>query len=115
MVISQVQAMNGHYEYHSNDTHMSFLPIAHTFERFVTWVCIYKGANIHYTKYPITEIFKDFAEIRPTTIPMVPRLLNKFYPVFKGLYEKEGNHKKMKAMFGGRLRMFVTGSAPVSP
>lgn len=45
---------------------------------------------------------------------MVPRLLNKFYPVFKGLYEKEGNHNKMKAMFGGRLRKIVTGSAPVA-
>ena len=33
-------------------------------------------------------LLASFAEIKPTTIPMVPRLLNKFYPVFKGIYEK---------------------------
>jgi len=31
---------------------------------------------------------KDLATIRPTTIPIVPRLLNKFYPLMKGLAEK---------------------------
>ena len=53
--------------------------------------------------------------IKPTVIPLVPRLLNKFYPVCKGIYEKEGSYAKVKGMFGGRLRMFVTGSAPVAP
>ena len=31
------------------------------------------------------------------------------------MYEKDGHNKKMKAMFGGRMRLMVTGSAPVSP
>lgn len=67
---------------------MSFLPIAHTFERFVTWVILHYGANIRYSQFPIVEIPKDFARAKPTTIPMVPRLLNKFYPLCKGIYEK---------------------------
>jgi len=41
--------------------------------------------------------------------------LNKFYPLLKGLSDKEGNFDKVKAVFGGRLRCFVTGSAPVAP
>jgi long-subunit acyl-CoA synthetase (AMP-forming) len=41
--------------------------------------------------------------------------LNKFYPVLKALYEKEGNYNKIRAMFGGRLKIMVTGSAPVAP
>ena len=46
---------------------------------------------------------------------MVPRLLNKFYPVMKEMYEKDGNYERAKNMFGGRVRIMVTGSAPVSP
>lgn len=48
-------------------------------------------------------------------MPIVPRLLNKFYPVCKAIYEKEGSYAKIKGMFGGKLRMMITGSAPVSP
>jgi long-chain acyl-CoA synthetase len=33
----------------------------------------------------------------------------------KGLYEKEGNYNKVRAIFGGRLKLIVTGSAPVAP
>ena len=72
------------------------------------------GANIRYAKYPVTEITKDLAEIRPTVLPLVPRLLNRFYPLLKGLVEKEGNFDKVRMMFGGRLRMIITGSAPIS-
>ena len=64
---------------------MSFLPIAHAYERFMIWDCIYSGANINYSKHPVTEITKDFAAIKPTIVPMVPRLLNKFYPPMKQL------------------------------
>lgn len=73
------------------------------------------GANIRYAKYPVAEIMKDFATIKPTVVPMVPRLLNRFYPLLKGVVEKEGNNIKAKAFFGGRLRKLVTGSAPISP
>ncbi len=67
---------------------MSYLPIAHLFERVVIWLSIFCGTNIRYAKHPIIEILKDFSAIKPTIIPIVPRLLNKFYPVLKGLYEK---------------------------
>ena len=115
MAIAQLLAMKGHFDYNQNDIHMSFLPVAHTFERFVSWHVINTGGNIRYAKFPVTEIVKDLMTIKPTVLPLVPRLLNKFYPVCKGLYEKEGSYAKVKGMFGGRLRLFVTGSAPVAP
>lgn len=93
---------------------MSFLPVAHIFERLVGWICFLKGSNLKYLRYPLTEFPKNLAEIRPTILTMVPRLLNKFYPLLKGMHEKEGNYDKIKAMFGGRVRLIVTGSAPVS-
>lgn len=88
MAISQSYGLVGHYEVSPTDIHMSYLPIAHAFERCSIWFIIFYGANIRYAKHPITEILKDFAAIRPTIVPIVPRLLNKFYPILKGLYEK---------------------------
>ena len=114
-VITQVMSMKEHYEYQPTDVHMSYLPIAHTFERFVIWCCIHFGTNIRYSKHPPTEILKDLGAIKPTTIPIVPRLLNKLYPVMKQIYDKEKSNVKIKGMFGGRLKRMVTGSAPVAP
>ena len=93
---------------------MSFLPIAHAFERIIGWLCFYQGAHISYIKHPITEFPRNLAEIRPTFLTMVPRLLNKFYPVAKGIYQKEGNYDKVRGLFGGRVRHIITGSAPVA-
>ena len=50
------------------------------------WLCILSGSNLRYTILPVTEIVKEFARIRPTIIPFVPRLLNKLYPVIKAIY-----------------------------
>lgn len=115
MIIGQWMATIGDHELKPTDVYMSYLPIAHIFERFGIYACIFFGANIRYAPHPITEIFKNFVICKPTVIPIVPRLLNKFYPILKGLYEKEGNYDKIRAMFGGRLRLLVTGSAPVAP
>ncbi len=52
--ISQVLAMRGHFDYYSTDVHLSFLPVAHTFERFIVWVTLYYGANVKYSQFPIT-------------------------------------------------------------
>lgn len=83
--ISQCLALKGHYQYTSSDVHLSFLPVAHTFERFIVWNVLHCGGNVRYSQFPITEIPKDFARAKPTVTPMVPRLLNKFYPLCKGI------------------------------
>lgn len=44
--------MKNFYDYTAKDVHMSYLPVAHTFERFVIWCCLVYGANIQYSKFP---------------------------------------------------------------
>lgn len=107
--------MKGHLEYFPTDVHLSFLPIAHVFERFISWYVLYVGAQIKYSQFPVAEIVKDFMKIKPTILVMVPRLLNKFYPICKQIFEKENSSAKIKGMFGGNIRLMITGSAPISP
>lgn len=116
MAISQVIAcqFNDHFTIEPTDVHISYLPVAHTFERFMTWLVLANGANMHYAKLQVIEIMKDIGRIRPTVLPIVPRLMNRFYPILRGIYETEKSNEKIKAMFGGRLRLCVIGSAPVN-
>ena len=46
---------------------------------------------------------------------IVSKLLNKFYPILKALYNKLSNHDKARSMFGGKLKYIGTGSASISP
>lgn len=54
MVISQCYGVVGMFEYLPTDIHLSYLPIAHAFERYITWAVAFFGGNIRYAKYPIT-------------------------------------------------------------
>ena len=82
-------------------------------------MAIYYGCQIQYAVYGAQNILKDLELFRPTVIPIVPRLLNKLYPVMRKILESELEPEQMlkskiKEMFGGRLRTMITASAPVS-
>ncbi len=72
------------------------------------------GGNIRFSRLPTTEIVKELARTKPTFIPMVPRLLNKIYPVAVGILKQGGTPAHVQKIFGGNLRLMVTGSAPIS-
>ena len=81
-------------------------------ERFTNWTILYYGGNIRYAQFPITELTKDLTRVKPTFLSMVPRLLNKFYPICKEMIETEKTNTKVKELFGGKVRLILTGGAP---
>lgn len=130
-----------------NDVHLSYLPLAHVYERVVSLALIHSGSSIGYFGGDVLKLKEDLAELRPTILPCVPRLLNRFYDAIQGslksqtglkakLIEKackvkldnlyNGTNythslydslvfKKIKQVLGGRVRLAVTASAPISP
>jgi len=142
--------IGGVYRYgvkiNQSDVHLSFLPLAHVFERLFYIVLLNFGGKVGYISGSIKNIKEDLAALRPTIFPAVPRLLNKFYEkmqdtineqgLFKrivvnwALYNKmrrldgSGNFNHMvydkyvmesfREVLGGRVRMIITGSAPIS-
>lgn len=133
-------------EFHQDDIHYSYLPLAHVFERLCHVVSLNGGARIGYYQGDITKIRDDLSALKPTIFPSVPRLLNRFYDLMTaGIKQQTGfkkflvnwginsktksvnssgdfKHgifdklvfKKFRDILGGRVRLMITGSAPIS-
>uniref|UniRef100_A0A673IEN7 Long-chain-fatty-acid--CoA ligase n=1 Tax=Sinocyclocheilus rhinocerous TaxID=307959 RepID=A0A673IEN7_9TELE len=129
----------------STDIHISYLPLAHMFERVVEGVLLVHGARIGYFQGDIRLLMDDLKTLKPTIFPVVPRLLNRMFdkifgqantPLKRWLLDfatsrKEAELKsgvvrkdsmwdkvifsKVQASLGGRVRLMITGAAPVSP
>uniref|UniRef100_A0A8C2G568 Long-chain-fatty-acid--CoA ligase n=1 Tax=Cyprinus carpio TaxID=7962 RepID=A0A8C2G568_CYPCA len=125
------------------DTHISYLPLAHMFERVVQGVILMHGARIGYFQGDIRILMDDLSTLKPTVFPVVPRLLNRMFDkvsiqmcplkrrILEFAFRRKENEmksgimrrdsvwdkiifKKVQASVGGHVRMMITGAAPIS-
>ncbi|XP_064367110.1 long-chain-fatty-acid--CoA ligase 1 isoform X2 [Dromaius novaehollandiae] len=128
----------------SEDILISFLPLAHMFERIVECVILCHGARIGFFQGDIRLLMDDLKTLQPTVFPVVPRLLNRMFDKIFGqantslkrwmldfaskrkeaelrsgiirnnsFWDKFIFHK-IQASLGGKVRLMITGAAPVS-
>ena len=118
-----------------NDVFLSMLPLAHTFECTVGMlVPVLHGASVRYLDKPPTPtiLLKAFAKVCPTMMLSVPLVIEKIFKnkilsringswltrtlyqieFFKRLIHKKAGKTMMKT-FGGRLRFYGIGGAPL--
>lgn len=62
-----------------DDVHISYLPLAHMFERIMQAAMFHSGARIGFYQGDTLKLMEDIATLRPTIFPSVPRLYNKIY------------------------------------
>lgn len=62
-----------------SDVHISYLPLAHIFERAVQAFLLSTGAKIGFYRGDTLKLLEDLGELKPTFFPSVPRLLNRVY------------------------------------
>ncbi|XP_010773916.1 long-chain-fatty-acid--CoA ligase 5 isoform X2 [Notothenia coriiceps] len=129
----------------TQDVSISFLPLAHMFERVVQVVMYGAGAKVGFFQGDIRLLPDDMIALQPTIFPAVPRLLNrvydkvqnsaktsfkkwllnfaverKFAEVKQGIVRKNSIWDKLifhkvQESLGGRVRVMVTAAAPISP
>uniref|UniRef100_A0A8C1ITS7 Long-chain-fatty-acid--CoA ligase n=1 Tax=Cyprinus carpio TaxID=7962 RepID=A0A8C1ITS7_CYPCA len=130
--------------YVTKDVHISYLPLAHMFERVVQGLILVHGARIGYFQGDIRTLMDDLMTLKPTVFPVVPRLLNRMFDKIYGqansplkrrilefAFRRKENEmksgimrrdsvwdkiifKKVQASVGGHVRMMLTGAAPIS-
>ncbi|XP_028263474.1 long-chain-fatty-acid--CoA ligase 5 isoform X2 [Parambassis ranga] len=129
----------------TEDVSISFLPLAHMFERVVQTVLYGAGGRVGFFQGDVRQLPDDMKTLQPTIFPVVPRLLNRVYDkvqsgasspfkkwllnfavdrkyaeVREGIIRKNSIWDKLvfhkvQESFGGRVRVMVTGAAPISP
>ena len=128
----------------AQDTHIAYLPPAHVFERLVDLVIMFNGARIGYYSGSILNIGRDIPLIQPTMLVGVPRVFDRTLERIQDRIEgsnfllrkilgwaansaaaAEGVSppnlivrkifERIQAVFGGRLRMILSGSSALSP
>jgi long-chain acyl-CoA synthetase len=62
-----------------DDIHISYLPLAHVFERAMYGLFLGVGARIGFYQGDTLKLLDDVAELRPTFFASVPRLFNRIY------------------------------------
>ncbi|KAF9182459.1 hypothetical protein BGZ51_004725 [Haplosporangium sp. Z 767] len=73
------------------DTHVSYLPLAHVFERLCQAVMISGSARIGFYQGDTLKLLDDIAVLHPTIFVSVPRLFNRIYDkVLAGVKAKGG-------------------------
>ena len=130
---------------YKDTVHLSYLPLAHVFERAAVAITSMVGGSIGFISGNVSHLTEDMAILKPTHLAAVPRVMNRFYEgvmanlnksniIKRGLfwgcwYAKRFclNHNlptlpfdvlafnRINNMMGGRIEQFVVGAAAMDP
>ncbi|KAM9394012.1 long-chain-fatty-acid--CoA ligase 1 [Pholidichthys leucotaenia] len=142
---SVIKILEGSFEIKQDDVSISYLPLAHMFERMIQVSMFCFGARVGFYQGDISLLMDDIKTLKPTFFPVVPRLLNRIYdkilgsvtsPFRRALLNYAVKRKqvemssgiirnnslwdklmfnRIQASLGGNLRFALTASAPISP
>ncbi|KOV86375.1 AMP-dependent synthetase [Nocardia sp. NRRL S-836] len=122
-----------------DDLHFLWLPLAHSFGKVLTVAMMAAGVPTA-VDGAVERIVDNLGELRPSIVAAAPRIFEKIHGrIVAGVREKGGIaeriftwadrdhgpatawladrlvHAKLRAKVGGRIRYFISGSAPLAP
>lgn len=94
---------------------MSVLPLHHTYECTITFLCcLSKGVTVCFCS-GITRLYREIKEYSPHELIVVPLILEAFYKKLKPYFKLPIIPKKqILDALGGNLKLLVCGAAPVN-
>uniref|UniRef100_H3CZQ7 Long-chain-fatty-acid--CoA ligase n=1 Tax=Tetraodon nigroviridis TaxID=99883 RepID=H3CZQ7_TETNG len=81
---SVIKLLEGSVVIQKEDVSISYLPLAHMFERMIQVTMFCHGAKVGFYQGDISLLTDDIKTLKPTFFPVVPRLLNRVYDKILG-------------------------------
>ena len=97
-----------------SDCHISYLPLAHIYERVTMLVCLFNGAHVGFYRGDVLGLLDDIAALQPTIFCSVPRLWNRIYDkVNAGVREGSAVTQKLfQWAYASKKRALERGQPP---
>lgn len=70
--------------------HLSYLPLCHVFERMCSSCAVYHGGKIGVFSGSVAKLSEDLQALKPTVMPVVPRVLQRMQSVIEAQLRKSG-------------------------
>lgn len=94
------------------DVYLSYLPLAHIFDRVIEELFIFNGASIGFWRGDVKLLIEDIGELKPTIFCAVPRVLDRIYTGLQSKISSGGFLKGTLFNLGYKykLRNMIKGS-----
>ncbi|XP_037493822.1 long chain acyl-CoA synthetase 6, peroxisomal isoform X2 [Jatropha curcas] len=101
-------------KYHPSDVCISYLPLAHIFERAHQILSIYYGVAVGFYQGDNMKLMDDMATLRPTIFCSVPRLYNRLYTSITSAVKTSGPLKErlFNAAYNAKKQAILNGKSP---
>ncbi|KAL5566075.1 hypothetical protein UlMin_029239 [Ulmus minor] len=98
-------------KFYPSDVYMSYLPLAHIFERTNLIVSAYYGVAIGFYQGDNMKLIDDVAVLRPTIFCSVPRLYNRIYAGISNAVKSSGVMKErlFRAAYNSKKQAIMRG------
>lgn len=113
-LISSVAGMSMSVQFYPNDVYISYLPLAHIYERANQILCVYFGVAVGFYQGDNLKLMDDLVALRPTIFCSVPRLYNRIYAGITNAVKTSGSLKErlFNAAYNSKKQAIMNGRSP---
>nr|AIU99507.1 Long-Chain Acyl-CoA Synthetase [Salvia miltiorrhiza] len=113
-LISSVAGMTLSVKFYSSDIYISYLPLAHIYERANQIMSAYYGVAVGFYQGDNLKLMDDLAALRPTIFSSVPRLYNRIYAGITNAVKSSGVLKErlFNAAYNSKRQAVMSGRKP---
>ncbi|KAD0994762.1 hypothetical protein R6Q59_031986 [Mikania micrantha] len=113
-LIASVAASTLQIKFHSSDIYISYLPLAHIYERANQIMAVYGGLAVGFYQGDNLKLMDDLAVLRPTIFCSVPRLYNRIYAGIVNAVNTSGVLKQrlFNAAYNSKKQALMNGRKP---
>ncbi|KAG6533778.1 hypothetical protein ZIOFF_007653 [Zingiber officinale] len=113
-LISNVAGSSLTTEFYPSDVYISYLPLAHIYERVNQILLAYYGVAIGFYQGDNLKLMEDMTALRPTIFASVPRLYNRIYDSVMNLVKTSGGLRErlFNAAYNAKMQAITNGKNP---